>query len=69
MKRKESISRKFIKWIIKRFIILIDKNNDLLVLSIKVDEHKDYTIIVDRYFDDYWTHGVNKYYYDEKDKE
>ena len=69
IKRHESLYRKFIKWIIKRCLLILDKDNDLLILGINTkDENKDYTIIVNRYFNEYWTHGANRYYYEEKDK-
>ena len=52
-----------IKWLIKQLILLLDRHNDLLAFSFGRDERTDYSVIVERYYDDHYTFGTAIYPY------
>jgi len=49
---KEPLKRRALKWLIKKLVFHLDKDNDLLAYSFSGGERKDYTISVDRFYDD-----------------
>ena len=54
---------KLIKWLIKRLVIILDRNDDLLCYSFSGGERKDYSVSVERFYDDYYTVGTAMYPY------
>lgn len=60
-----------ITWLMKRLILLWDRHNDKLAFSFGRDERTDYSVIVQRYHDDFYTVGTAKimYPYPEPPKE
>ena len=49
---KEPLKRRALKWMIKKLVFSLDKDDDLLAYSFSGGERKDYTISVDRFYDD-----------------
>jgi hypothetical protein len=54
---------RIITWLIKRLILLWDRHNDKIAFSFGRDERTDYAVIVERFYDDYYTVGTAMYPY------
>ena len=54
---------RIITWLIKRLILLWDRHNDKIAFSFGRDERTDYSVLVERYYDDYYTVGTAMYPY------
>lgn len=54
---------KIIKWLIKRLVFLWDRRNDKMAYSFGRDERTDYSVIVERFYDTYFTVGTAMYPY------
>lgn len=52
---------KIVKWLIKRLVFLWDRNRDKLAFSFARDDHTDYSVLVERFYDDYYTVGTAMY--------
>ena len=52
-----------ITWLMKRLILLWDRHNDKLAFSFGRDERTDYSVLVERFYDDYYTVGTAMYPY------
>lgn len=52
---------KIVLWLIKRLILLWDRHNDQLAFSFGKDEHTDYSVLVERFYDDHYTIGTATY--------
>lgn len=50
-----------ILWCIKVFVRLWDRHDDAMAYSFSDGEHKDYSIIVERFYDDYYTIGTEMF--------
>lgn len=50
---------RIIIWLIKKLVFLWDRHGDKMVLSFGRDEQTDYSVLVDRYYDNYWTSGTS----------
>jgi len=59
---------KIIKWLLKKLILLWDRHDDMLVFSFGRDERTDYSVVVERYYDDFYTVGTAMYPYPEHNK-
>ena len=60
---------RIIIWFIKKLILLWDRHDDNLAYSFERDERTGYNIIVERYYDDYFTYGTAVYPYPNKKSE
>ena len=49
---KEPIKRRAIKWLLKRLVFALDKDDDLLAFSFSGGERKDYAVLAERFYDD-----------------
>lgn len=49
---KEPMKRRAIKWLLKRLVFALDKDDDLMAYSFSGGERKDYTVLVERFYDD-----------------
>lgn len=49
---------KIIIWFIKKLIFLWDRHGDKVALCFGRDERTDYSVLVERYYDNYWTSGT-----------
>lgn len=49
---KEPMKRRAIKWLLKLLVFALDKDDDLLAFSFSGGERKDYTVLVERFYDD-----------------
>lgn len=49
-----------VRWLIKKLIFFWDRNDDMYSFCFGRDEHREYSIIVTRYFDDYWMRGGHR---------
>lgn len=49
---KEPLKSRALKWLIKKLVYRLDREDDLLSYSFSGGEMKDYTITVERFFDD-----------------
>lgn len=56
---------KIIKWLLKKLILLWDRHDDMLAFSFGRDERTEYSVIVQRYYDDFYTVGTARYPYPE----
>lgn len=54
---------KIIKWLIKQLVFLWDRHNDKMAYSFGRDERTDYSVLVERFYDDYCTVGTAMYPY------
>ena len=54
---------KIVIWLIKALIKIWDRYDDQLAFSFGVDEHKAYSVLVERYYDDHWEYGTKSYSY------
>ena len=43
---------RIITWLIKRLVLLWDRHNDKIAFSFGRDERTDYSVIVERFYDD-----------------
>lgn len=64
----DNFKRNIVGKILKKCIEYLDKDDTLLARSIGVNEHKDYDVIVTRYYDDHYTRGTMDFYYDKETK-
>lgn len=55
-----------LRWIIKWAVMRYDALYEFMAFSFSGGERKEYNIIVDRYYDDHWTHGVKEYLYSDR---
>ena len=58
---KEPLKRRAIKWLIKRLVFLLDRDDTLLSFSFSGGERKDYTILTERVYDDHYEVGTLSY--------
>ena len=56
----ENMYRKIIKWLIRKFVFLLDKDDSLLVYSFGKDEVTDYYIFAERFYEDKHMFGVKE---------
>lgn len=56
---------KVIKWFLKKLILLWDRYDDKLAFSFGRDERTEYSVIVQRDHDDFYTVGTAMYPYPE----
>lgn len=49
---KEPLRNRALKWLIKKLVSRMDKDDDLLAYSFSGGERKDYTILVERFYED-----------------
>ena len=54
---------RIITWLIKRLILLWDRHNDKIAFSFGRDERTDYCVLVERFYDTYYTVGTAMYPY------
>ena len=54
---------KIIIWLIKRLILAWDRHNDKMAFSFAKDERTDYSVLVERFHDTYYTVGTAMYPY------
>ena len=54
---------RIITWLIKRLVLLWDRHNDKIAFSFGRDERTDYSILVERFYDDYYIVGTARYPY------
>lgn len=54
---------KIIKWLIKRLVFLWDRHNDKMAFTFERDERTGYSVLVERFYDDYYTVGTAMYPY------
>ena len=54
---------KIITWLIKRLVLLWDRHNDKVAFSFARDERTDYSVLVERFYDTYYTVGTAMYPY------
>lgn len=66
---KEPLKRRALKWLIKQLVFRLDKDDDLLAYSFSGGERKDYTISVERFYDDYYTVGTAMYPYNNREEQ
>lgn len=66
---KEPIKRRTIKWLIKRLVFLLDRDDTLLAFSFSGGERKDYTILAERVYDDHYTVGTAMFPVNKKGEE
>ena len=59
---------RIITWLIKRLILLWDRNNDKIAFSFGRDERTDYSVLVERFYDDYYTVGTAMYPYNKREE-
>lgn len=59
---------KIILWILKHMILLWDRHGDKLAYSFGKDERTDYSVIVERFYDDYYTVGTEIHSYEQGDR-
>lgn len=52
---------KIVLWLIKRLVLLWDRHDDKLAFSFGKDEHTDYSVLVERFYDDHCTIGTAIY--------
>lgn len=57
------MKEKIIKWLLKKLILLWDKDNDMLVFSFEKDERTGYSVHARRYYDTYYTIGTSEFPY------
>lgn len=60
---KESVKKRIAKRLIKIGVSILDKDDDLLSYSFGSGERKEYSVIVERFYDDHYTVGTAKYPY------
>ena len=60
---------KILLWLLKHLILLWDRNDDQLVYHFGKDERTDYSIVVERFYDDYYTVGTARYPYPKNESE
>lgn len=60
---------KIIVWLIKKLVFFWDRHGDMAALVFGKDERTDYSVLVSRYYDDYWTHGTAMFPYNAPPKE
>ena len=58
---KEPLKRRAIKWMIKQLVFCLDKDDDLIVYSFSGGERKDYSVVVERFFDDHYEIGTEMF--------
>ena len=58
---KEPIKRRAIKWLLKRLVFALDKEDDLMSYSFSGGERKDYTVLAERFYDDGYSIGTAWY--------
>lgn len=54
---------KVILWCIKRLVRLWDRRDDKSIFSFENGERKGYAVIVERFYDDYYTCGTGMFPY------
>ena len=54
---------KVITWLIKKLVLLWDRHNDKIAFSFGRDERTDYSVLVERFYDTYYTVGTAMYPY------
>ena len=59
------MKNKILWWIVKKCILILDRDNTLLAYSFAKDEHTDYHIIVERFLVDRHTYGTLEEMYDD----
>ena len=59
---------RIITWLIKRLILLWDRHNDKIAFSFGRDERTDYSVLVERFYDDYYTVGTAMYPYNKREE-
>jgi len=59
---------RIITWFIKRLVLLWDRRNDKIAFSFGRDERTDYSVIVERFSDDYYTVGTAMYPYNKMEE-
>lgn len=52
---------KLIRWCIKQLVRLWDRHDDALAFTFSGGERKEYAVIVERFYDDYYTRGTEMY--------
>lgn len=52
---------KIITWLIKKLVLLWDRHNDKIAFSFARDERTDYSVLVERFYDDCYTIGTAKF--------
>ena len=60
---------KIITWLIKRLVMLWDRHNDKMAFSFGRDERTDYSVIVERFYYDYYIIGTVMYPYPKEEGE
>lgn len=60
---------KIIQWLLRHLILLWDRHGDKLAYSFGKDERTEYQVIVQRFYDDYYTVGTSMYPYPKHEAE
>lgn len=60
---------KIIRWALRHMILLWDRHDDQLVYSFGKDERTEYQVIVQRFYDNYYTVGTAMYPYPNHEKQ
>ena len=60
--------KKFLWWLIKKLMFLVDHDNTLLAYSFAKDSTTDYHVIAERFYLDRHVYGVKEEYYDKEHK-
>ena len=68
MVRGEVMLDRIITWLIKRLVLLWDRHNDKIAFSFGRDEHTDYSVLVERFYDDDYTVGTAMYPYNKREE-
>lgn len=59
---------RIITWLIKRLVLLWDRHNDKIAFSFVRDERTDYCVLVERFYDTYYTVGTAMYPYNKREE-